>query len=86
MKWAWRCGGGSQDLVLTINRGLVFKEVTFGWVDSKNRAYDSWTGAKVCEAVSAIEAKRILLEHVMSSIASATESSKPLFGEGEVQP
>lgn len=83
MKWVWQADSGGFTLALCQSGGLVYREVTFGWVDSKNRAYESWGGKKVAEADSMIEAKRLLIEHVLSQINNAHKQTKVEYQRGE---
>jgi hypothetical protein len=76
--------GGGQTLVLCQSSGLVYREVTFGWVDSKGRAYESWGGKKVAESSRMVESQRLLLEYILKQINSAHVDSKPGFYEGKV--
>ena len=83
MRWAWRANGNAFELVLTVSHGLVFKEVTFGFITGDFRYFDSWNGLKVGQCKSMIEAKRSLMEYTLRKIANAYEDSKPVFGEPE---
>ncbi len=83
MRWAWRANGNGFDLVLTESHGLVFKEVTFGFVTSDFRYYDCWNGKNIGQCESMIEAKRLLIEYTLRKISMAYEDSKPVFGEPE---
>ena len=80
MKWVWQADSGGFTLVLC-QSGLVYREVTFGWINSKNEAYESWGGKCIAKGQTMIETKRMLIDYIVDQISKATMQTKVEFAK-----